>query len=120
LLRSIKGRADEEDDQLARLADEFRPPEQDMEQREFVKLIDELLGEIPDDQRQTFLLHHYSDLSLPEVAEITDVPVATSKSRLRLAREKLAEKLRARGVTSIADWNGQAGNDESRSSDVSS
>ncbi|HWL09032.1 MAG TPA: sigma-70 family RNA polymerase sigma factor [Planctomicrobium sp.] len=98
LVRSLHHHANNDDDPLARLAAELRPPEQEMEQQEFVRLVDELLEEIPDDQRQTFLLHHYSDLSLAEVAEITDVPMATSKSRLRLAREKLAEKLRSRGV----------------------
>ncbi|SFI05995.1 RNA polymerase sigma factor [Planctomicrobium piriforme] len=98
LVRSLRQSSNAEEDVLARFADEFRPPEHDMEQQEFVALIDELLDEIPEDQRQTFLLHHYSDLSLPEVADITDVPLATSKSRLRLAREKLAEKLKARGV----------------------
>ncbi len=99
LVRSLRHSAESENDPLSHLAAEFHPPEEEMEQREFVGLIDELLSEIPDDQRQTFLLHHYSNLSLPEVAEITDVPLATSKSRLRLAREKLAEKLRARGLS---------------------
>ncbi len=98
LVKSIQRRPEEENDLLAQFAAEFRPPETDMEQREFIALVDELLAEIPDDQRQTFLLHHYSNLSLAEVAEITDVPIATSKSRLRLAREKLADKLRARGL----------------------
>jgi len=103
LVRSIRQRSDEELEAIHRLAGEFVPPEQDLLQQEFIALIDELLGEIPEDQRQTFILHHYSDLSLQEVAEITDVPVATSKSRLRLAREKLAEKLRARGIDPILD-----------------
>lgn len=98
LLRSAQRKSTEEQDAMNRIAGEFVPPGQQIEQLEFAQLIDELLSEIPEDQRQTFTLHHYSDLSLPEVAEITDVPLATSKSRLRLAREKLAEKLRARGI----------------------
>jgi len=102
LVRSIRQKSDEELEAIHRLADEFVPPEQNILQQEFIALIDELLGEIPEDQRQTFTLHHYSDLSLQEVAEITDVPVATAKSRLRLAREKLAEKLRSRGIDPTA------------------
>ena len=98
LVHAGRRQSAEGDDALARLAGEFRSPDQPVHQEEFVQLIDSLLGEIPDDQRQTFLLHHYSDLSLAEVAEITEVPVATCKSRLRLAREKLAEKLRTRGI----------------------
>lgn len=87
---------DQEDDPLSRLAAELLPPEESVEQAEFSQLLDELLAEIPADQRETFTLHHVSELSLAEIAEITDVPVATCKSRLRLAREKLAEKLRTR------------------------
>ena len=60
---------------------------------------DELLGNIPEEQRLTFILHHYSGLPLPEVADVMQSNVATTKSRLRLAREKLQEKLQARGVT---------------------
>jgi RNA polymerase sigma-70 factor (ECF subfamily) len=98
LVRASRRQSREEDDALARIAGELAPPEQPLEQSELAGIIDGLLGEIPDDQRQTFTLHHYSDLSLQEVAEIMDAPIATCKSRLRLAREKLAEKLRARGL----------------------
>ncbi|WP_437185799.1 RNA polymerase sigma factor [Planctomicrobium sp. SH668] len=99
LVRTVRQKTNEEEvDAINRMAEEFVPPETQIEQQEFAALIDELLAEIPDDQRQTFILHHYSDLSLPEVAEITEVSPATAKSRLRLAREKLAQKLRARGI----------------------
>lgn len=98
LVRAIRPQSSEEDNALARIAGELVPPEREVEQREFADLLDEVLGEIPEDQRQTFTLHHYSGLSLPEVAEIMDVSIATCKSRLRLAREKLAEKLRMRGI----------------------
>ncbi|MCA8996342.1 MAG: sigma-70 family RNA polymerase sigma factor [Planctomycetaceae bacterium] len=98
LVHAARGANDEDASAMARIVGELVPPEAKLEQTEFVLLIDELLAEIPDDQRQTFILHHYSDLSLADVAEITEVPLATCKSRLRLAREKLAEKLRTRGV----------------------
>ena len=60
--------------------------------------VDEALNELPEEQRLTFTLHHFAELSLPEVAEIMHSSTATTKSRLRLAREKLREKLSARGV----------------------
>lgn len=97
LVRTASQNSLEEQEAIGRIAGEFIPPEHKIEQQEFIHLIDELLGEIPEDQRETFTLHHYSDLDLQEVAEITDVPVATAKSRLRLARGKLAEKLKSRG-----------------------
>lgn len=98
LLKAARPTSTEDQNALARLAGEFVPPATRMEHQEFRDLVDQLLDEIPEDQRETFVLHHFSDLSLPEVAEIMEVSVATSKSRLRLAREKLAEKLRTRGI----------------------
>jgi RNA polymerase sigma-70 factor (ECF subfamily) len=98
LLRAVRGSRDDEDDAIQRIAEDIMPPEIRVEQREFASLVEELLTQIPDDQRQTFTMHHFSDLSLPEVADAMDVPLATCKSRLRLAREKLAEKLTARGL----------------------
>lgn len=89
----------EDEQALSQLMEEMLPTEVSTDRKEFVAIVDELLPEIPDDQRQTFLLHHYSGLSLPEVAEIMECEVSTSKSRLRLAREKLREKLRIRGIT---------------------
>ena len=68
------------------------------DQRELAGLVDELLQELPEEQRLTFTLHHFADLSLPEVGEILHANTATTKSRLRLAREKLQEKLATRGV----------------------
>ena len=44
-------------------------------------------------------MHHYSGLPLSEVAEAMDTSLPTCKSRLRLAREKLRQKLRERGLT---------------------
>lgn len=98
----LHAKVDQKEDEqaLAHLMEEILPAEISTDRREFVAIVDELLPEIPDDQRQTFLLHHFSGLSLPEVAEIMECEVATSKSRLRLAREKLREKLRIRGITS--------------------
>ena len=98
----LYAKVDDRDDEqaLSLLMEEMIPADAAADRREFVGIVDELLPEIPDDQRQTFLLHHYTGLSLPEVAEIMECEVATSKSRLRLAREKLREKLRIRGITS--------------------
>ncbi len=98
LVQAVKRQPQEEEHAMARLAGDIFGPDEQVQHHEFTNLIDDLLGGIPEDQRQTFTLHHYSGLSLPEVAQIMDVKLATSKSRLRLAREKLAEKLVARGI----------------------
>lgn len=101
LIQAVKGSLPDEDDPLARVAGSLATPDAPLHRSEFAQLVDELLGEIPEDQRVTFTLHHYADLPLTEVAEITDATVATTKSRLRLAREKLAEKLRVRGFQTL-------------------
>lgn len=99
LVQAVRRTHDDDDDLVARLADEILTPDKRAQIAELKTIVDELLAEIPEDQRQTFILHHFSSLSLAEVAEAMDVPLATSKSRLRLAREKLQEKLRLRGLT---------------------
>lgn len=97
LIKSIRGTGDEQC-VLAGLAGEMLAPDEQADQRELAALVDELLQELPEEQRLTFTLHHFADLSLPEVGEILHSNTATTKSRLRLAREKLREKLSARGV----------------------
>jgi RNA polymerase sigma-70 factor (ECF subfamily) len=97
LVRSVRGTGDE-NCVLASLAEEVAQPQDSADTRELARMVDELLAELPEEQRLTFTLHHFAELSLPEVAEILHSSTATTKSRLRLAREKLREKLAARGV----------------------
>ena len=78
-------------------------PEEKANHHELAEMVDELLEEIPEEQRVTFTLHHFSGLSLPEVAEVTETTTATAKSRLRLAREKLQQKLKKRGLKGPKD-----------------
>lgn len=100
LVKAVKAKSSEEDAGLmARIAGEVVGPVERAGYNELADLVEELLNEIPDDQRLTFLLHHYAGLTLSEVADAMETNVATSKSRLRLAREKLQEKLAVRGVT---------------------
>jgi RNA polymerase sigma-70 factor, ECF subfamily len=100
LIRAVKGLHDKDQaDTMARLAGEVLPPDVHAGHRELARLVDELLDEIPEEQRLTFTLHHYAGLTLPEVAEAMETTLPTTKSRLRLAREKLQDKLTQRGVS---------------------
>jgi RNA polymerase sigma factor (sigma-70 family) len=47
------------------------------------------------DHRAVVVLHHYLGLSLPEVADATDVPLGTAKSRLHHATRALRAALEA-------------------------
>ena len=99
LVRAVTGKPNHEDDALARLTSQVLSPVEQGSHRELVQMVDELLAQIPEDQRLTFVLHHYAGLTLSEVAEVMETSLPTSKSRLRLAREKLCEKLHQRGIT---------------------
>ena len=98
LVRAVKGRADDESDALARIAGELNSPDEMASQSELKQMVDEVLDEIPEEQRSTFTMYHYKGLTLPEVADAMQTSLPTTKSRLRLAREKLQEKLAIRGV----------------------
>lgn len=88
---------------VARLATDLIPPETQAGNRELAEIVDGLLAELPVEQRMTFTLHHYSGLSLPEVADVLESSVPTTKSRLRLAREKLQAHLATIGIRSLND-----------------
>jgi RNA polymerase sigma-70 factor (ECF subfamily) len=53
------------------------------------------LGALPAEQREAFLLHEESGLTIDEIARVTDVGVETAKSRLRYAIRKLKKSLAA-------------------------
>ncbi len=54
----------------------------------------EALYALPDDQREVFLLREIANLPFKEIAEITDTPENTVKSRMRYALDRLRETLR--------------------------
>jgi RNA polymerase sigma-70 factor, ECF subfamily len=65
-------------------------------QAEFLEQQSALLAAVaalPPEQREAFLLHEETGLSIEEIARVTDVPVETAKSRLRYAVRKLKKSL---------------------------
>jgi RNA polymerase sigma factor (sigma-70 family) len=58
-------------------------------------IIRELLDEMPEAQAETLALRIVLGLSLEEVAVHTGVPVNTVRSRLRLAKERLKQRIEA-------------------------
>ncbi len=105
LVHAVKGAPEDREAATARVAAEILTPDQKANQREFAAIVDELLEQIPEDQRLTFTLHHFEGLSLSEVADALDTSVPTSKSRLRLAREKLRSKLEQLGIVDVSHGN---------------
>jgi RNA polymerase sigma-70 factor (ECF subfamily) len=98
LIHTVRG-DDGEQDRLSRVAGDVLTPDRLADIREVARLVDAELTKLPEDQRLTFLLYHYSGLSLPEVADVMESNLSTTKSRLRLVREKLQVRLREIGIS---------------------
>ena len=55
--------------------------------------LDAALQDLPEDQREVFLLRLHGDLEVPQIAALIDAPLETVKSRLRYAQQKLRRLL---------------------------
>lgn len=66
-------------------------PDQKLQQSEQIERLLDLVRQLPDDQREAFLLREEAGLSVTEIAEITGVGQETAKSRLRYAVKKLRD-----------------------------
>jgi RNA polymerase sigma-70 factor (ECF subfamily) len=53
------------------------------------------ISSLPQEQREAFLLHEETGLTIEEIARVTDVGIETAKSRLRYAIRKLKKTLLA-------------------------
>ena len=65
------------------------------EREQFLERLQEALAQLPEDQREVFLLKEVSGLKFREIAEIVDAPVPTIKSRMRYALQALRGHLAA-------------------------
>lgn len=97
LVRAVKTRGGDGEDGLNRVPGEVTAVEERAQQHEVSETVDALLPQLPEDQRVAFILYHFCSLSLPEIADATESNLPTTKSRLRLARQKLRTQLERRG-----------------------
>src|SRR5512139_1629730 len=83
---------DPDDPRIEQVADsEVRQPHNEFERRRQALQLLALLSQLPEAQREAFLLREESGLSLEEIAEVTGVNAETAKSRLRYALAKLRQ-----------------------------
>ena len=73
---------------------ELRQPDSEFERRRQMQRLLALLAELPEAQREAFLLREESGMSLEEIAETTGVTMETAKSRLRYALVKLRQGMK--------------------------
>ena len=74
-------------------ADSHTEPQERAQSQQHAAAILAAIGRLPPDQRQTFLLHAEGELTLEEIAQVTNTSFETAKSRLRYARSKLRQLL---------------------------
>lgn len=56
--------------------------------------IRQAIAELPQKQREVFILHYYQELPYPEIALVVGIPLGTIKSRMFHATKQLADDLR--------------------------
>lgn len=65
-----------------------------LQAKETRALVERAVMKIAEDRRAVFILHDLDEVPIPEVARVLDLPVNTTYSRLRLAREEFREAIR--------------------------
>jgi len=83
------------------MKDEHANPEKDFHQKGFEKALHKAVKELPEEQREVFLLREQMNLPFEEIARITGCLPSTAKSRMRYALQSLREKLESK--FSLAD-----------------
>ena len=69
-------------------------PEQVIDQAETKRLIQEIIDELPDDQRAAIGMYYYEEMSVREIAEAMGATENAVKSRLLYGRRKIEKKVR--------------------------
>jgi RNA polymerase sigma-70 factor (ECF subfamily) len=83
---------------LPELRDLAPTPEESLEQRRALALLDAVLGRLPIELRTVLVLFELEGLEVSKIAEIEGIPLGTASSRLRRARQEfsaIAKRTRA-------------------------
>ncbi len=92
-LRAHRLQSQEDASDLDLLASPAAGPEQALAGKRLVAAVEHGLLGLPVEQREAFLLFTVVELSLAEIADVTQSPAETAKTRLRYAREGLRHRL---------------------------
>ena len=68
-------------------------PEQVIDQEETRRLLREIIGELPEDQRAAISMFYYEEMSVKEIAAAMGVSESAVKSRLMYGRSKIEKKV---------------------------
>ncbi len=81
--------------------DERANPEKEYRQKSLEKALQEAVSQLPEEQREVFLLREQMNLPFEEIARVVGCLPSTAKSRMRYALQSIRQKLEKR--FSLAD-----------------
>ncbi len=87
-----------DDEALAAAIDYHSAADAEVESAEVMRLVEGALQQLPEKQRQVFLLRQHGDLSFKEIAELLGEPLNTVLSHMHYAVTKLRQQLRCADV----------------------
>lgn len=70
------------------------PSDELLGRKEAREALDRILSQMAPDLRNTFTLYELEELTMAEIAEVTDAPMGTVASRLRRAREQFQDAVK--------------------------
>ncbi len=86
---------DEDVEQMA--SNDQKQPDDQLEMQQQIEMLSKLVDDLPDEQREAFMLREEAGLTVAEIAEVTGVNAEAAKSRLRYAVKKLRAGLQKNG-----------------------
>lgn len=96
--RAHKRRCEEARTDLVDVPDVGANPEELLDQRRRRALLDRVLGAMPMDLRAVFVLFELEEMTMIEIATVSDIPPGTVASRLRRARQAFQETVKKLGA----------------------
>ena len=78
---------------LSGLQASFPAPDRRVENQELLRMVRDVVDELPAMHRAVIVLFYVENLSVVEIAGVLELPVGTVKSRLHYARERLRDTL---------------------------
>lgn len=83
------------DEMLSTLSSDTAVPYDDLERSETVSLVNEVIGNMPDNLREILALAYFNQFSYKQMADILSIPIGTVKSRLHAAVARFAKDWKA-------------------------
>lgn len=93
---SLEDMVEQSEDGHGNLVSEAELPEDQVLRGELGDFLQQAINQLPDEQRIVLVLSDVQQFSYQEIAEMTDLPLGTIKSRLSRARRKLRDLLAVR------------------------